>query len=88
MSIFHSVRVCVCPVYAESSEQMTAMTVRTCAMVSARRLAQLNLLSVEPKSTQLGNVASCDLQYGQQLFVKHLQHIAEFFSVPSQEMKD
>lgn len=67
---------------------MTAMTVRTCAMVSAQRLTQLNLLSVEPKSTQLGNVASCDHQYGQQLFVKHLQHIAEFFSVPSQEMKD
>lgn len=57
-------------------------------MVSTQRLTQLNLLSVKSKSTQLRNVASCDHQYGQQLFVKHLQHIAEFFSVSSQEMKD
>lgn len=78
----------VCPVYAESFEQMTGMTVRTCAMVSTQRLTQLNLLSVKPTSTQLGNAASCDYQYGQQLFGKHLQHIADFFSMPSQEMKD
>jgi len=79
----------VCPVYAESSEQMTALTVRTCAAESTQGLTQLNLLSVEsPNQPEWGNVASCDHQYGQQLFGKRLQRIAEFFSTPSQEMKD
>lgn len=73
VSIFR--RVCV------RAEQMTAVTVRTCATVE--RAAQS-----AAESTQLGNVASCDHQYGQQLFVKHSQHIAEFFSMASQEMKD
>ena len=70
---------CVCPVYAERSEQMTGMTVRTCAM--GEHTETHTAQSVErraPKSTQLGNAASCVHQYGQQLFVQHLQHIAKF----------
>lgn len=55
---------------------------------SEQRLTVLNLFSIEPKSAQLGNVASCDHQYGQPLFVNHLQYIADFFSMHSQEMKD
>lgn len=53
----------------------------TCAMVSTRRLTQLNLLSAgSPCQPYRGGLASCDCQYGQQL-----QHIAEFFSASSQE---
>lgn len=45
-------------------------------------------VSVEPISAHHRNVASGYHQYGQQLFMKRLQHTAEFFSRPSWEITD
>lgn len=45
-------------------------------------------VSVEPVSAHHRNVASGYHQYGQQLFMKRLQHTAEFFSEPSWEITD